>query len=461
MSSRRYIEPNLSHRADDRVYYNVVIPHLTDPNAPNTPSLARFTETRTDEIVPNIDLYYLSIIRFSIPGASIPLFVVPIQPGQADPNLTIFSVTLTFGVDNYQTFISWVPETTLAFTPVPPAPIPVQAETPYYYDQTYQHFLDLINSALSTSFDALKVAHPTAPPTQAPYFIYNPETQLISLIYQIGFTYVESDPNFIGIWINTPLQNYLQNFKYIQNGYDIALGKDYRFNLSPPILLPLQVGSLYNGLVPYSPKIITFNASQVAGGIAATTSVFYGNGVVGPSVGAIVNWLSGETASITSVTNPTTAVADRVQAVALGPAVMTLSGATDEFILTQEAQCLSYWNSFKNLVLNTGLVPVQVEFVQVNTNSLQFDSGSQNFRPILTDFEPELIHAHDEKSIIQYFVQSPYRLINLNGSGPLRKFDVQIYWQDSLNILRPLYINVRQEATIKFVFVKKSSYVSY
>ena len=49
---------------------------------------------------------------------------------------------------------------------------------------TFQQFIDSINTALQTSFTNLKTAFPVAPPTEAPFIVFNHETDIFSLYTQ-------------------------------------------------------------------------------------------------------------------------------------------------------------------------------------------------------------------------------------------------------------------------------------
>src|SRR5574337_249039 len=53
----------------DHIYYNIAV-----QNDGTTPIDLNFQDIRTVEIVPNPEHYYLSVVRFFVPGAGIPLF---------------------------------------------------------------------------------------------------------------------------------------------------------------------------------------------------------------------------------------------------------------------------------------------------------------------------------------------------------------------------------------------------
>ena len=123
-------------------------------------------------------------------------------------------------------------------------------------------------------------------------------------------------------------------------------------------------------------------------------------------------------------------------------------------IQSQNWRSLSTWASLIDIVFLTGTIPITYEYTQSAGSQ-----GDAQFTPILTDFEPYLNDAGDGRSVFSYFPQGPYRLINLNSNTPLKRFDFQIYWKDKLGRLFPLTIPEDQVANVKFLFIKKSTYV--
>lgn len=209
----------------NHVYYNIIINH--DPNFGNAPSPAIYNSTQTQKILDKSDDWHVAVIRFTIPGQEIPIFICPIQEGilQADRNLTPFSVTLRFsGTDFFQNLI-YVPDNNQTPPPPPSQNNGKQSITPYYYIFTYQHFIDITNKALSDAFSALKTAFPLAPQTEAPYFIYNSTTQLISLVVETSYAGITP----IEIYINANLLTFYEAIEVFFLGYNQVNGKDFRF----------------------------------------------------------------------------------------------------------------------------------------------------------------------------------------------------------------------------------------
>lgn len=117
---------------------------------------------------------------------------------------------------------------------------------------------------------------------------------------------------------------------------------------------------------------------------------------------------------------------------------------------------LQNWYTFKQIVFTTGTIPIKFE--NVTFNDLFNDTNSDlDKTPILTDFEPIFSDIGDARSVIQYFPQGPYRLIDLNSEVPLRRIQISVFWRDEYNILRKLQIPWGTLATLKLLFIRKDT----
>jgi len=138
----------------DKVYYDLTIANLNngDVNPVNSPPLI-FNEQRQNAIIPNTGEYYLSIVRFQLDTTSLPIFVPIIQINQNNPNLTIYSVTVVDNTTNtpYQVYIEWINQIANVDVPLPPAPNPLQSESEWYFCYSFEWFVSLVNTALTTA----------------------------------------------------------------------------------------------------------------------------------------------------------------------------------------------------------------------------------------------------------------------------------------------------------------------
>lgn len=124
-------------------------------------------------------------------------------------------------------------------------------------------------------------------------------------------------------------------------------------------------------------------------------------------------------------------------------------------VYTQEYSMIQYWNSFKNIVFISGTIAVQGEYIPQKKNPNSSSQGAVSFRPILTDFQPDLETPGSGRTIMQYFPQGPYRLVDLVSTQPMNKIDISIYWQDKDDDLWPVYLNTNQSASVKLLFIRK------
>ena len=76
----------------DQIYFDITVSNLQ--STITEPPIFYFNEQRTSPFVMNPEEYYLSILRFTVETGTLPVFIPSIQPNQADPNLTIYSLSL-------------------------------------------------------------------------------------------------------------------------------------------------------------------------------------------------------------------------------------------------------------------------------------------------------------------------------------------------------------------------------
>lgn len=204
----------------DNIYVNVTIGH--DPSILHS-SVAEYIETKTIPILNKCSDYYCSIIRFDIPLDEIPLFIIPILPNQTNPNLTPFTIGITYNGVDYPQNIIYNSENGY---PVPDQNEPIQVVTPYYYVFEYQNLITAINKALSLAFISSGMSG------NSPYFFLDNSNELINLVADIS-TFAPTLPTTptATIFMNSSLQIYLSAFEVNFVGFNTN-GKQYVFNLS-------------------------------------------------------------------------------------------------------------------------------------------------------------------------------------------------------------------------------------
>lgn len=181
---------------DDHVYYNVVI-----ANSSTIPIIANFSEQRTAALLKHPGQYHMAVVRFSVPATLIPLFIFP--------NPSTYYVTLSYGSNEYTTQVQYINNSLLSNT-----------ERNVY---TVQSFLDMVNAAFVTAYTALTGSGASPIPPTAPFLVFDPVTQLISLYADSHYDPVFNSPNTtVKIWMNSPLYlrfgSFLVNFNGFSNG---------------------------------------------------------------------------------------------------------------------------------------------------------------------------------------------------------------------------------------------------
>ena len=367
------------HIHDNRIYYNITIEGKAEK------TFARFQEDRTKAILVNPSDYYLTVSRFSIPAAEIPIFICDIVDNQPNPNLTPYTFTIEYNSNIYQSTVIYASQS--LSLPTPPSPIPVQVvNTEYYYIYTYSRAITLFNQAIEAAWNIAKGAD-TNVGNYAPYFYYDVDTQKVSLITEFSYS------NPLGAKLCTNSFTFEKFFNGFNNSFNANnVGYEYCFQIE---------------------KNPTINYYSRPGFVEPTPVI------------------------------PTL------------PPTAPIPPPDPYFLIqTQNWRSTQLWASLIDIVFLTGSVPVTYEYTQ-SANS----EGSAQFTPILTDFEPYIEDAGDPRSILSYFPQGPYRLIDLNSNTPLKRFDFTIFWKDKKGRLFPLVIPEGQNVNVKFLFIKKSTYI--
>ncbi len=190
----------------DNNYLNIVISNnetSTNPYRRNVQAV--YDETLTQPILADPTQYYASIIRFSMPLDTIPFFSFPVDKNQNQANtsqlvigirnaaLTEFSQTVTYVIQND---IVAPPSggTNITYN---------QSLSQYYFVYSIQPMIDMINTALLAAYTASGVGG------GVPFYVYDPLTQLISIIVTAGFLATGAK-----IFLNSYLKNYLDSFAF-------------------------------------------------------------------------------------------------------------------------------------------------------------------------------------------------------------------------------------------------------
>lgn len=355
-----------------------------------------FTQTRNKPFLEKPDDYYLSVVRFQLDTNSLPVFNAYIQFNQANKDLTIYSVSLSwqnpvapFQTFNQQTYVLWTPQDLASPIPQPPSLTQDKFQDNsggYYYSYNYTYILSLINTAYATCFTALNVAVVGAglvlPTIHAPVMTWNNDKS-IGVLNADVLGYSTTAVSFIKIFMNAPLYNLFNTMPtYILNPNSL-FGQDFRLDTST------FGNSTVVGFPFYLP---TYNALQ----IFQETSCL---GIWSPVSGIVI---TSNTLPInsTNIANP----------------------------------C------------------IYVDGIATGTNG-----NNSSVSPIITDFQaPDGLY----KNSITYIPSAQYRYIDLTGNGPLYTVDIQIFWRNKVAQLIPFRLTAGASASVKILFQRKDQLVS-
>lgn len=213
---------SLEHQ-DDNIYYNstIVNNELRD-------TAAIFHETRQTSLLDDPAQYYLTIARFTLPVTSLPIF------NFLD---NTYAVTLSFSGSDFMEFVTY---TSLTINPFGKQ-----------YVFNYQHFIDMINTAFSDAFTALKTAFPGAPPVTAPRMEYNGYTNGVSIEFENAYNPNVASPT-IEVYVNDFLYRFFPNIENQFFGYIQPADKNYQ------ILIKDNGNNVSGGITTMSQEYPTF-----------------------------------------------------------------------------------------------------------------------------------------------------------------------------------------------------------
>lgn len=556
----------IGYDSENIIYYNVLIPN-TIRNNPSTNAIdCKYTETRTPPLLFNPEDWYISIIRFLVPAQLIPIFIFD-APSALDP-ISPYSVTLSFGGNDYQQFLQYVP---LDNTQVIPNNTTNTSEF-FYYVYNYNDMITYINTAFREAFARLKNDFPAVEATEPPFILYDTNTQLFSLYAQQ--TYGSTSTPAIEIYMNSNLERFFgDGFEFEFNGNNTVNGKDNLLLIRnfgtnsvqvfpPDIFFPNAPPPTWLNTIPYNINDTVYYQGDEYIAITnaplwtSTTTYVIGNEVtyknniyisltngnknnnpqtsglnwslerninktpnlfpffwfqiVVPnvlpwfitksySIGDIVSFTDGllylslTNANVgnTPNTSPANWTTNNLQlhtdpplqwnqltaynigdeVTYLGFIYISLTAANtgnnpqtsianwqlatnfNYYQMIQDKPSIYSWQGLTSIVFVTQSIPVNNEYIKGLSNN----TGVSNiFRPILTDFEPDL--SLRNRDVYQYIPQAQYRYTELNGHTPLTVLDISVYWQDEELNLHQLLIPNGSVASIKFQFIKKDLY---
>jgi hypothetical protein len=377
----------------DLVYYDVTITNLEGIDT--APPILYFNETRNSPFVYDPESYYLSIVRFTLDTPSLPVFQPEIQPNQANRDLTIYSITLSwtnpvapFQTFNQQTYINWSPQIKSAPLPAPPSQTTNGLQnnsTGYYETLNYQYWIALINETFLACFNALNAqvvgAGLALPTIHTPSLSWDTVNNIAIMNADVA-GYNTSSANHIGIYFNPALYQLFSSFPSLILTYQTVIaGKNVQIQ-------PLGFGGA---------SIVDFPPSAPVG------------------------------------------------------------SQYKAYQIVQEYSTVALWTPITSIVFTSNTLPIvpnNISAPLLFINGQIFGNGgnNSNISQVITDFVSD---NGIYKPNIVYTPTAQYRLVNLVGNTPIYNLDINVFWKDRVGVLQPFRLTSGSTGTIKILFTRR------
>lgn len=403
----------------DKIYYNIEIKNSSQTQFTNK---AIYIDKRSEPIINTPKDYYLSVIRISLSGILIPIFIYPNTgvDGSRVVNNTVYSLTLKTAAGSYRAF------TIFNYSSSPNIPSTIE---PYYYIYSFQQFIKFINTAFETAFNDLKTMEPSNIATKAPFMVYDNKSLLISIIIQPEYK------NNISIYFNDKLYAFFESFDIKYYGYG---------NIPNGLNVELLINDKHTNYTDY--EYININTTSGSDNITSL-GLFkpYMSGCIIKAREIPLNTtLSYIDANTMKLSNNATGTTINNYATIINTSLIEIK---------QDYQTSYLWTDLKNITLISNMIPINHEFLP--NNNYNDNSSNDNYLNILTDFVPPLGYSGDIRSQYIYNPTAEYRRIKLRGTTPINIIDCSLYWKDLDNRLHEIYLSPDGSGvSIKLLFEK-------
>lgn len=226
-----------------RIWYDMNILLQTTDGLNDRVSPLSFSEERGSAVVQAAERYTMSITRFQIDTQTLAVWIPEILPGSTQTDRDKMINTVNIDYDDGAGTITVVPATHLIFTqrdfystpPLPPSsnsPNFTQLiNTTYYNSYSYQHLIEITNTALQTAMAAIITATGGG---ASPLFGVDPpvaywnssndkmEIRARSDIFDSSLTAQAS------LYFNRPMYAMLPNFNVLKNNFSITEKRNYK-----------------------------------------------------------------------------------------------------------------------------------------------------------------------------------------------------------------------------------------
>jgi hypothetical protein len=239
----------------EKLYYDVIMSNISNQNVRPIP--AKYSIARNQAFLDKPSDYWLSILKLTADTQSLPVWRCLIQPNSPDPNLSVYSITLTFGGQSFQQFLQFESQDKAIFPP--PSPLQnggLQNNSTSYYDvYNYQYVPFLFNKTFQQAFAGLDALVGGLPTTHPPVMTYDTTNQT-AIIYADSTAYNGAGTGSIGIFFNSATANLFSSFPLFVTNLTSANGRN--FELQTTLFAETNLG-LYPPVVPTGSPIVQYN----------------------------------------------------------------------------------------------------------------------------------------------------------------------------------------------------------
>lgn len=413
----------------DQVYYDVTITNFQSQNT--LPPVFYYNEARTIPFINCPEDYYLSIVRFSVDTGTLPVFIPSIVPNQANPNLTIYNITLTYndGTTNFTsgaTPMIFIPQDRSIPVPIPPSQTSNKLQindTGYYNIYSYQYIAFLITETFKTAL-----------------------ANLVTAVGAVNMPFYDIYYNSLANVASTfalPSDDLPPLFQWDTSSDTGSIFAIPQYDLNP------DVNPALSGNEPIK---IFFNAPLFYLFQSFPATIF-GYSVLGGNENFQISVIN-EGGLNTSLITP--------------PIYDTMGGGspTDPKPLSvpyisvyQETSTISSLSPITAIVFTSNTMPitpnqVSTPLVLSDTQQVGFQGNNANIANIITDLVSD---TGAYRPSLVYTPSAQYRLVTLNGNRPLFNLDVEIFYRLRNSELVPFRLASGGSVTLKIAFLKKDS----
>lgn len=421
-----------------------------------------FTETRDSPVIANTGEYHMSVTRFQIDTYNLPTMVVEPDITQSDVNKTVHKVAILTSAGSTAipvpdanknkasvVNVTWIPN------PIHQVPIMSSltgkntVENPYYWCNSYDYFIQLVNTALQSAAIA-----------QYNYLYTNYIAGTTGNTIKAEFYYAAfrafPTPPFLEWDHTTSKAKLIVNQCYNGSSSNWAVppitwSDNHTASIGTPLPLTFKVAlspSLYAlfSSFPATETLLT-NTSGAKEKFYVLNISSKGYPLVTPSptiqktLYSSYNFGSGFLVGSTLTLTPTTT---------------TTYSYSNLFIeVAQELSTIDVWCPVNGIVFTTNTLPIVTNQFNstcvINTERPSFDTGSQ-YGLIITDLQT---NEQGYKPNLLYNPTAEYRKIDMTGNRGLTSIDIRVFWRAKTGQLIPFKLSSGISASIKILFQKK------